>query len=243
MKAHKIYPLALQAGGSSVILAEGSYVRIKSSTGQVQIFMDDIGPFGPLDPGQGFRDFPYKRLVIQDVSGSANNVQVIVADRTFVDDTITGTVAVVDGGKARTQANQAFVANAQILGFAANYGHVQLWNPSTARRAIVKALWVSALSDGVMDVCEYNVALASLNAAPKSKLMGGATSVMQNRSQANAALLGNVLGSISVKANIEQFVTLQEPISVEPNTGCLIHHSAQNVQLVCAFEYYEEAVT
>lgn len=81
----KEYDFNLTAGGFAVILAEGTYFRVQSSTGALSILVDGMGELPGLLAGQGIKDTPFKRLTLRDVSGAANVGKLLVSNEEFID--------------------------------------------------------------------------------------------------------------------------------------------------------------
>ena len=81
----KEYDIALTAGGIQVLLAEGAYFRIQSSTGPITIDIDGLGVLPGLLAGQGIARTPFKRLTLRDVSGAPNVGKLLVSSEEFID--------------------------------------------------------------------------------------------------------------------------------------------------------------
>jgi hypothetical protein len=189
-------------------------------------------------PKEGFQ-------AVQITSANAQSIRIFIGSGDAGTRRISSTVAVIDGGRARTVANAAFLSNAQIAGFAGNYGHVELFNPAASgKRAIVESVGLYSIGACVVDIADTNLQLASLNAYPQAKLLGGAASVMEYRSQANATLLGPVqsLMTVGLQASQQLFVKLAEPIIIPPGRGLIVRDTTQNQQFGAIFEFFEETI-
>jgi hypothetical protein len=81
----KSYDFSLAAGASKTILAEGSYFRVQSSLGAVDVTVDSVGTMPGLVQGQGLSGVPYTKLTIKDVSGTLNSGFLLVASAEVVD--------------------------------------------------------------------------------------------------------------------------------------------------------------
>jgi hypothetical protein len=246
MKAFKVYPFALTAGGSQVIMQEGSFFRILTATGALNVTFDDIGPFGPMNVGQGKRG-PFRRLVLTDASGAAANVgSVVVADTDFVDQTLSGNVSVVDGGKSRTLSNSAFMATVFQAAVAAQMAHAQLWNPAASgKNLIVEAVSVmTSGASGTFGVGAKNAALATAYNAPAPKLLGGAAPMSLSFTQTNAVSLitaGSQLLAINATTNQLVAYRFVEPVVVPPGFGLIAWNNILNTDISANFEFFEEA--
>lgn len=115
----QIYDFSVAANGSFQLPVEGSYVRIISCIGNVNVIGDTFGKLGPINKGQGLQNTPYHRLTIQDTSGSANSGTVLVSDEDFIDQTLYGSISLSGQNGAMTQA-QATVTNASTALLASN---------------------------------------------------------------------------------------------------------------------------
>lgn len=114
MKNLQIYNFSMPANGSFQLLAEGSYFRILTALGNVNVIGDSFGKLGPINRGQGLEEMPYKRLIIEDVSGSINSGTILVSESNFIDQTLYGSISLQGQQGQFTQA-AATVTNASTL--------------------------------------------------------------------------------------------------------------------------------
>lgn len=243
-RATKFYDFALTGNGSQVILAEGSYYKILSSTGAVEVQRDGGSAASPLLAGQGERESEFKRLTIRDRSGAGNVGVLIVSDGQFIDDRITGEVSTIDGGKARTLAGNAFIYAVAAGPSVGNLSQAQLWNPAgSGRNLILKAFSLGANAAGLMRSGFQNTAIATLAVpAAVSKLSNGAVGLGQVRTAVPAASsVANPSLSFYVLANTMLPVQMQEQIVIVPGTGFTVESTGVNVQIICNFEWTEES--
>lgn len=242
-RAAQIYDFTLAAGASVEILAEGSYYRILSATGALEVKRDGGSRLAPLYPGQGERD-EFKRITIRDLSGAANSGFIIVADGSFIDDRITGEVSVIDGEKTRSLAGLNITANIGCAAVAAQYAHVQLWNPSTDKNLIVSQVdLMSAANTGVV-LTWMTSALANLTAGGvNNKKLSASGGIAQVRYQNNAAALtGNLGKSFYLTALSMVAYPLRGPYVVPPGYGLTAIAQTLNVNLLANFDVTEEAI-
>jgi hypothetical protein len=245
MKPAQIYVYTVPAGGVVSIPVEGSFFKIISSTGPVSVGGDAFGTIGPILAGQGLKDEKFRGLQVQDASGQINVVKILIADRGFVDDRVTGEVSVIDGGKARTYGGGAFLASVNIGPVAAQLSHLQLFNPAgSGKNVILSAFSVSSATSGLLVIGRYNVPLTTSLAVTTAvnKLAGGAAGVSQLRSQNSVGNL--IVGSPMYLPNIAASTTfvcnLKEPFLIIPGTGIVLEHNSVNTDLAAGFEFYEE---
>lgn len=236
--------MIVAAGGSMQVLAEGSFFRVYSSSGPVAVTVDTVGELGPLLAGQGLKDTPFKRLFVRDLSGSANIVQLIVADASFVDDRITGEVSVIDGGKSRTIAGQMGMINAQTSAAVGFYSMCGLWNPvGSGRRAIVKRMFISTATAQIMYIGRVAAPPAVLG-LPLSGLFNGSAYSGACKSAGDNTL--NSLAGLSAGGVFTQSVSpltiqLDEPVVVMPGYGFVVSTSTLNTDCSLFMPFVEES--
>lgn len=241
------YDFTLTAGGSQVILAEGDYFRVMSSTGQVEVLMSDGSRYGPIAAGQGQKGKHYTRLTVRDRSGAGNVGFIMVAGEEFVDNRVNGEVSVIDGGKARTIANSAFAWALGAPAIAATYAACQLYNPvGSGKRVIVKAYSVVATAPTYVQTHTNLAALANLGAAlVNSKHRGGVMPIAVSRYENFAVTTPSpaFIDYIGMPVGAQSYPRLlQEPVVLEPGAGFIVEAQTANVQMNASFEWTEEAV-
>lgn len=89
----QIYDFTLPAGGAMPLPVAGSYFRILTCTGDVDVIGDTFGRLGPINRGQGLADKAYGRLTIRDRSGAPNVGTILVSDANFIDQTLFGSIS------------------------------------------------------------------------------------------------------------------------------------------------------
>jgi len=244
VKPTKIYPVVVPANGSFPLQAMGDYFKILSATTDIEVRGDTFGTIGLIKAGQGLRNTDFNRLEFRDVSGFTNTIQVLVGDSDFVDERITGSVEVIDGGLNRTIANAAFASSKGLTpATSTNNVGIQIFNNGSTKNVIVEQVQVmSNATSGVFILRVDNVALGSPVAAV-SKLAGGADSAIANlRSQEGVAWSGKTIAQIGWNAAFQNVAfTPKEPIVLPPGFGLSVtdgivvaHSSWVN------FEHYEQ---
>jgi hypothetical protein len=151
---------------------------------------------------------------------------------------VSGTVSVVDGGKARTLANQVFGYRAFIGAAGAGiYNYGQIWNPAASgKRLVVKSLMCSGAGATVMI---GNAVIGAANGTVKSKLSGGAAPSAESYLAQTA---GAVAGATSQVDSIPNGVpnVQQEPIVIKPGYGLIIGGDVANVPVTLTAHFIEE---
>ena len=242
------YDFTLTAGGSQVILAEGDYFRIMSSTGPVEVLMSEGSRYGPIAAGQGQKGKRYTRLTVRDRSGSANLGFIMVAGEEFVDNRVNGEVSVIDGEKARTLAGGMFSGSPFSAASVGNFSLCQLWNPAgSGKNLIINALSVNALAGAIVNVYT-NVAMSPTDQTvtrSANKLSGAAIGVAQSRIDAVAAVPAfnnNLLQTLLAPANVTQGWGIRGGVVIRPGAGLVAINNGANAQLITNFEWFEESV-
>lgn len=158
-----------------------------------------------------------------------------------------GVVQVVDGARARTLAGAAFAGYAFQPLLAANTALIQLWNPSgSGRRAVIER--VGVLTDTTNNgawLTDTVGQLATLVAQGKSKLSGGAASIMQIRranDPASPSAMPFDAFAVPASSKLSHPLPPQSPIVVLPNQGVTLWGTGVGVALGGTFEWYEEVI-
>jgi hypothetical protein len=243
----------------------GTRLEILSAPGTVTVSLRDAnnveitnGLASNLDPGSymvpdgGFKRFQITssangtvKFLVSYGEGGTRSVAGVVAIAGTV--AVSGTVDVINAGRTRTLAQQAFIAHGLVAAFAAQYSAVQLWNPAASGKNIYVEQMMfytsGALANGaVLRTSSPSGALGNLFAGtPQSKKVGGVTaSVAQLRWAANAALLGDQTLCVVPSSNRSFIPT--EPFLITPGTGIMLINQTLNENLGPTFEYFEENV-
>jgi hypothetical protein len=159
---------------------------------------------------------------------------------------IAGTVSVIDGGKARTLSNIAFMGGtSRAAGGAGVYSWVQARNTSAAVRVFVEAVTMQVTGADGMTLYVGSPAAATLVAALKNKNAGGADGNCKLYTDATVghpgtALLG--LLQVNLPASSSYTYRLAEPICLENGESLTAAPSTPNNACGMSLECYEEAV-
>jgi hypothetical protein len=224
---------------------KGSFFKMVTGTGKVRVTTDK-GESIDLLPGQGVWGVDFNWLSVKDRTGANNAGTILAGSFDYRDDRISGTVDVLDGGKARTLANMAFIGGASCPNGASVYAKTQLWNPAgSGKRLIVSSITVMAtVSAGLIQARSSTAKLSVTEAtpAPNSKLLGGAPSLVAVMChEQNAALTDPLLSGATVNVNVPYTMQFKEPVIVTPGTGLTVNGTI-NQDLVAYYEYIEEAI-
>lgn len=248
----KVYTFTVPANGAYPLQVTGRYVRVQSCTNSIGLNIDGIGTLGTVGAGQGFmlrENQPvFQRLLFTDSSGSANNVTIIIADSSFIDNTVLGSVSVVDGGKARTLANAAYVASLGVTSDATTGPAAYLRNPAgSGKNIIVKSIRVSfstATSYGVSWATGVTGAdQSAISIVSKSNSGSFAGKVNAHTTGAKAGTTQNSLATAILAANSVDAVTFAEPVVITQGNQIVIFGTSVSTTMLGVLECVEEAVT
>ncbi|USX03826.1 hypothetical protein [Paraburkholderia fungorum] len=253
------FDITVPVTGGFVVHAPGKYIKYVSGSngGNDASLMITPGAKGGnkivLYPGQAYRvadNAPTPdSWTLANSAGSATIIgKVVVGDGRIDDNTLTGTVSTIDGGKARTLAGGAFLSNLFSAASAGNYGCVQLINPAASgKRLVIEQLWLNSNAAGAAQFWADNGAAISgtTAGAPQNKLPGGPASAMQGWAATQAGLWAavggfNYMGSCFITANVLQGFNLREPIVIPPGYGFKVALQTANATVQAVLEYYEE---
>lgn len=200
-----------------------------------------------LRPGQGFRfSQPVNRWVVINRGLVPLKGFLLIGSGDFFDQRISGTVDVIDGGKARTLGGLAMMGYANKAAVAANFSRCQIWNPAgTGRRVCIEAMAPATGGVGFTAYLSLNaVPLATLQQNGQSKLAGGAASVCEMRTDAAATLppVAGALLALSMSASKTEQFTFTEPLVLLPGSGMLVWATVPNGDLGLSAEWYEELI-
>lgn len=251
----QIFDITIAANISRPLEAPGTYFYYYSGSAggadsTIVLKEDTKGTTIQLKPGQAFR-LPIgspqaTRWYISNYANAATIVgTVVIGDGEITDNRITGSVEVIDGGKARTLTNTAFMGGAGIAAVAAQYAAIQLWNPAgSGKNVIVEKFEFGSNLTAYAYFHWRNAALSTLVGGVTSKQTGGATSTAQLYKETNAALVNtNNWVTITTTGTASVQRVLSEPIVVKPGYGLTSICGIVNQDNSSVFEFYEESST
>jgi hypothetical protein len=238
------YDFTIPGNGGQIVDVQGKFFKYRSGTGKIRVTTEK-GESVDLLPGQGVFNIDYTRLTIVDRTGNQNNGVLLAGNFDFRDDRISGTVDVIDGGKSRTLANQAFLGTGAIAAPATNFPYAQLFNPAaSAVNLILKSFAVSSSVAGYADLRIYNAAFANVGTSfVTNKQIGGAVgNGVVNANYGATQISAAVVTSYQLQANSSLIVPLSEQIVIRPGYGLLLDmNNSTGLTLLADYEWYEEA--
>lgn len=241
------YDFALLANGGQQLDVKGKFFKYVSGTGKIRVRHSGGGSVDLL-PGQGVWNLDYTSLTISDRTGAANVGVILAGDFDFHDDRISGTVDVVDGGRARTIANNAFTAGVSMVAAAGEYPITQLWNPvGSGRLLIVSGVTATAASAGSASLRGGLVRLANAFGGATAKKVGGTAGVgltyYQSVPTASLSAISGY-GNFSGKyypANGQVEFRFVEPVVLNPGAG-LLCIGGLGLDIGSFFEFFEDGI-
>jgi hypothetical protein len=251
-----IYDIGIEPGGVHTINVQAEYIYFRTGTAgggdTTVVFQPNAGGESVyLQPGQAYKMPAAMRgknvtWVLRNLKGEGRIAGVILmGEGEFQDNRVSGSVEVIDGGKARTMANTAFMMMAFSAANPAAYSMAQLWNPiASGKNLIVEQLVCSSSGTAASGI------FARFNSAP---LAGGSSKAGTSKKAFGAPAIG-MAQSFQVTpipaTTSDNFLTLDknnkaikfsEPLCLPPGTGLFLFNLTVNEDLTATFEWFEEA--
>lgn len=202
-----------------------------------------------LKPGQAFRlprGESETSWVLTNFSNTATILgTVIVGDGDITDNRITGSVEVIDGGKNRTLANQAFAGMCYVGPVAGQYALSQIWNPvGSGKNIFIEQISIALGSTGTADFGFSNTQLANLSSVATNKTSGGTGSTAQLRySNAASTPAFSIVASFTTAANsTSQLYKFTEPLLIKPGYGLNVNTYTIGQATWFNSEFFEESI-
>lgn len=245
----EIIPITLAANQATRIERAGRYFEIIDAPYVVASlqFTDDAGSVAAfarnVEAGL-YGSLPFKGFDV--INGpNAQTIRLLVTDGSAGSRRQPGVVQVIDGGRARSLADNSGIGNVAQTPVAAVFPYVQLWNPAgSGRNIFVRKLLIATPTAGATSlfIRSHNVALATLDGSPVSKRNQAILTQFETRRDTNAALLGQGLVTSLLVPGAPFPYELQEPIMIGPGFGVLVTTGVVNSQVNAAFDFYHEPV-
>lgn len=243
------YPLIIPAGATVSVNTQNNFVYYESASAggvdtSIKVVTDGGNEF-ILKVGQGARlQNSFKSLYVSNLMGQGTIIgNLVLSDGDFVDHRVVGTVSVISGELARTDAGIAFFGVTLPGAAAANYSAAQLWNPITSGVALVlTSLTVSSSVASVMQLSTFASAFSQIDGTNPNgtcKKAGAAVSKAEIRFDRLPALTGSRLHQLSISPNLSCRLQLIEPILLAPGYGAHVMQTVPNTDLTVNFEYWQ----
>ena len=241
-RSAKIYDFTIPANGSFTLLVEGSYYRILSSSGALEVKRNGGSGVGPIYAGQGERDEEFKRITLVDKTGAINSGYIIISDGTFVDDRITGEVSVIDGELSRSKSGASFISTGAVSGVAAQYSYHELWNPVGSGKRVIVSDYIHSSNVSTVCVIQRSNALLSAAASAINKSSVGGASVAKVGTGNTAAIPGVGIELFYTNQYLPVIRNFKQPVICEPGSGFLLMTGIVNNAQYSTIQFTEEPV-
>ncbi|KVX90844.1 hypothetical protein WL10_13505 [Burkholderia ubonensis] len=244
------YDIQIPAGGAQTLEAGGQifdFLSSGSAFDQIQVLPEFQQGNVTLKQGQGFdAGKVVNRWYVKNPGTTAINGTVVLSTAGFRNFRISGDVNVLDGGKSRTIANQAFSVYGGVTAVAAQYSRMQLWNPANSGvRLILEALeFLDGPVANSVSILFQGAALATVVGNGIAKLAGGTAAKGQLNSDTTAAApAGNFSFALGTPASTNLQFSPKEPVVIPPGWGLTFWGNTQNAYFGMQMEWYEEPNT
>lgn len=224
----KLYDLTLPAGGRDSLAIVGDFLRLRSASGLVNV-RTDTGVDIDLDPGMGWRDFPYKRLEFLDKSGAANSIKLYAGGAEVVLET--NPVLTAPGDFQLVRSGMAYWGQTGIGPQVGSVGAVQVYNNSTDQVLVVQGIF--ALGTAPFSLANSGVVLLTGSTNGLSMLTGLSAGVGQVK-------IGYDPAVTSQFAAISQGpLSLPIPHVLTPGRSLTVLSGAANAAMTVGFNWYQ----
>jgi len=245
MKSTRSYDFTLTANGAFVLPVSGSFFRILTSTGQLEVQGDTFGRV-PVYAGQGLRNQDFTKLTLIDKTGAANIGTILVSDGEFIDDRITGSVTVIDSAYQLTLTGQSWAGSVNFTATAGNFPHAQIKNPTgSGKNVVVTSLSMTSVAAAGAGIGFLSADLTTAVGGVTAKLSTGAAALSALlKSQSNAAsLIANYIWTANLSANSLVAVPFAKPIVLKPGDGVAVVMTSVADGMQVNFEGEEYSIT
>jgi hypothetical protein len=253
-----IYDIGIEPGGVHTINVQADYIYFRSGSAgggdTTVVFQPNAGGESVyLQPGQAYK-MP-AAMSGKNVTWTLRNLKgegkiagiILMGEGEFQDNRVSGSVEVIDGGKARTLAGMAFsIATAPGSAVTVN-SRVAILNPAgSAKNLVVES--IAFAPDALATANLYSGAGPIGIADPGfSKNMGMAAqiSVAQVSRDVTTQTSGPgtaALWQMAAQAGARDVWTPTEPIVIPPGKSLIIWCNVKNVNFAALFEWFEESI-
>lgn len=261
----EIYDISIAPGQIRDIFCNGSYVYFYAGSAggadaTITVNQDSRGQRVLLQPGQAYRmsgGDTGTRWLIGNLRGEGTIVgRLVIGSGELTDNRVTGSVEVVDGGKNRSMAGAAWIAQHGVATpVAGKYASGAIFNPAgSGTNLILKSIYTQG---PVAVACNASWKPGGLSAPitdggmkPQSK----SASVAASAPNSHAAVLqydsttlsnpvsANVMFQLYFTANARDQITFSEPLVIAPGTALQMTANSPAVAFGLGYDWFEEPV-
>lgn len=256
----EIYDIRIAPNQTREINVTGSYVYFYNGSAggadtTITIRQDSRGERVLLQPGQAYRmkaGETGSRWLIGNLRGAGTIVgQLVIGSGELTDNRITGSVEVIDGGRNRTEAGQAFIASFNVTSVALVRPSAILWNPpNSGRNLFLKSTRYSCSVTapyGFNSITSLGTGLNLITStAIVPKRIGTASVATAHSADASefngATTVFNSMVTAILAANQVDQASFSEPVQVSPGSGVRFFAATDSAGIICSIEYIEELI-
>jgi hypothetical protein len=252
------YDINLAPGAVRRIDAQADYIYYRSGSAGGADAAIEFAPVSGgesifLYPGQAYR-VPNKAggmgygWTLKNRKGEATIIGVVIlGEGQFEDNRISGSVEVIDGGKARTMAGLAF-SGAYGAGYTpGNYSRLSLWNPAgSGKNVILEAIALSSGAALTVNLYKSDAPATGGSSNGQGKLLNGnalvsTAQVIQDSNQPALGSNGTAIWQLAVVANGKDLWKPTEPIVVQPGRALMAWGLTAGADFALSLEWFEES--
>ncbi|WP_157658656.1 hypothetical protein [Burkholderia ubonensis] len=240
-------------GAGFVVHAPGRYIKytVGNAGGNDTSIVVTPGMQGgskiTLQPGQAYRvaddaPVPDSWTLSNNLGQAVITGKVVVGNGRIDDNSLQGTVQVVDGAKSRTLANIAYAGAAFIQSASGQMPYVQLWNPATnPNRLVLEQIEIDSNTTPLTGSMGFTQTQGTTQQTGVAKRSGGTASVAICGTQSVVyAGFNPMVRDFSLQANGTQQIKFSSPIIILPGWALEIRANNAAAYLAANFEWYEE---
>ncbi|WP_354682652.1 hypothetical protein [Cupriavidus necator] len=244
------YDLNIPAGAAQAIDVAGDRIHFLSATdpfAEIEIRPNFAQGNISLKPGQGFRfSEQVTRWIVFNRGLVALTGALMIGSGDFFDQRISGTVDVIDGGKARTLGGVAFMVPVSQSAVAAQYSAVQLFNlAGSGKNLIVEAVSVQCTTAATqIGLGLASTVFSTAGIFGNAKKAGAAASTAA-RTYYQATAGGPWIGQsqiVTLGVPLSQTIEkkFNEPIVLPPGYALSAWNGNPNQDVWASYEFFEE---
>lgn len=251
----QIYDITIAPNNVQEVASQGRYIYYYNGSAggadaSITVKHDMSGTAIVLKPGQAFRLDDKERGGGRWLIGNYANTapilgRIVVGNGRIDDNTVTGSVEVVDGGKNRTKAGQSFVSLTNLTGVASQYCFMGLYNPAgSGKVAVVSGISVSCTAAAIIYVAYGAGVLSGTNNPPTNKNIGNqvaGVAVGVSGTQGTGGGSQNLF-AVAVQASQSFDIPIKEPIVLQPGNFVQVLNTISGAGLGANVQYYEEGL-
>lgn len=233
---------------AQIIQQPGNYIYYrKATTGttnpEIQV-KTDTGEIAKLNPGEGYTFSQRFGSFIITNSDNALTVagQLVTGEGMFQANRIVGEVSVIDASVSRTVGGAAFMLHQYCAAVAAQYPHVQLWNPAgSGVDLVLTKMALFCTTTQVIYIGSKAAALATAGGTSVNKKIGNAgVSLGLGKKENNAVQqLSNIFSGTLTGSALPVVWPIGNDIVIPPGQGYGTMGNVVNQDIGAEFDYYE----